>query len=223
MKKMDKFIKEKLDKWDEAENIDIVVPDSSACKSRIRMQLEARQAKKKRKMVIGFSMGGLATAVAVLIIIFTLILTPSFVYTDRDLIAYNVSIDELRTNYGVLTITDMYDGFNCQEAYIHKHKDTQAAVHAKLSYEKNGGMLELRVVLVDNYKFVGQESYDNLTQNYSDKRFTGSFDFKNDILYAKLNSASKQYFLQFIIEKHSDNSIESDINPTLEGILMLLQ
>lgn len=227
MKRMDKFVKEKLDKWDEAENVDIVVPDSSACKNKIRMQLEARQVKKKRKIILGFSMGGLATVATILIIVFTVILAPTFVYTDKDLIAYHVSIDELRNNYGVLAISEGYDNFNIKESYLYKHKDTDVAIYSKIIYGKGEDTLELTVVFVDNYKIFDDNIFSNLTSEYKDGRFRGTYKIKDDNLYAKLKNDSKQYFMK-VITVGDDNVSEDADSPNgvgleIESILDLLQ
>ena len=222
---MDKFIKEKLDIWNEPEGIDIAVPDSSACKNKIRVQLETRQVKKKRKMILGFSIGGLATVATILIIVFTVILAPSLVYTDKDLIAYHVSVDELRNDYGVLAISDAYYGFDLKESYIYKHENTGVAVYSKLVYKNSGVILEFRVIFVDNYEVSDNSSFYNLKNAYNDNRFTGNYELKNDILYAKLIYESQQYFLQVSMGISPSHVIEEDnnIGSILETILTLLQ
>ena len=106
-----------------------------------------------------------------------------------------------------------------KESFIYKHRDTEVAIYSKLVYEKDGNTLELSIILVDNYEFATQTFYNNLTQECIDERFTGKFDLKDNVLYAKLNCGKNQYFLQFM---RSSNGINEDAI-TLDIILSLLQ
>lgn len=219
---MDKFIKEKLDKLNIKESEDIVVPNTSACKSKISAQLEANRVK-KRRLIFGYSMGGLATVATIIIVLLSLILTQGITYTDKDLMAYQVSVEELRNQYGLLAISDADNSYIAKESYVYKHKDTGVAVYSKIVYVKGGDTMELRVVFVDNYDVIDDSQFSNLDREFRDSRFTGNYTVTNDTLHAKLINNSKQYYINVVMEEcdNENGDFPSGVTIDLESLLSL--
>lgn len=202
MNKDDKFIKEKLDIATKLDKDDLPVPESLRAEYQaLTLSFPVADNKPQPKRLKSRWIATLSTAaIALAVVLPCALLIPKQsedqpYYNDTDLQSYVMSYEEAFIDYGFL-----YPDTTCYDAnyYISKDIKTEVPVFATMDFALEYGDLDITVVLVNNYKIIDLDTYNNkVTEPAETALIQYAYKIYEGIALAKCDNNGYKYYFKY--------------------------